>query len=175
MPIVTGQERKVGGGPAELSKQARERAQKAIDAELNKLQEPNLTPDCEKPPRPEGCSDPKWSTTQRRWVCHSDTDRRWQVWDENEWRDFKDWDKCQQSPPELSRRNTDTSRSFRCTYSLRSCEASREAQDFLGNFQVNVWKMKSDLASWGLPKERPCSTRRRLYRSRDFPYQMEDL
>jgi hypothetical protein len=66
MPIATGQERKVEGGPAELSKQAREPAQKAIDAALNKLQEPNLTPDCEKPPRPEGCSDPKWSTTQRK-------------------------------------------------------------------------------------------------------------
>jgi hypothetical protein len=99
MPIVIGQERKVEGGPAELSRQARERAQKAIDAELNKLQEPNLTPDCEKPPRPEGCSDPKWSTTQRKWVGHPDTDRRWQIWDKNEWHDFKDWDKCQPSPP----------------------------------------------------------------------------
>jgi hypothetical protein len=146
MPIVIGQERKVEGGPAELSKQARERAQKAIDAELNKLQEPNLTPDSEKPPRLEGCSDPKWSTTERKWVCHPDTDRRWQVWDKNEWHDFKDWDKCQASPPELSRCNTDTSRSFRCIYSLWSPKTSREAKDFLGNLQVNVWKVKSDLA-----------------------------
>ena len=92
MAIVTGQERKIRGGPEDLSPDAMETAQNAIEAKRKELEEKRKPkPDCEKPVQPPGFKEPVWSTSQRRWACRSEKEDRWQIWDRKKWCDFDIW------------------------------------------------------------------------------------
>jgi hypothetical protein len=94
--IVIGEERKVDGGPGELSKDALQRARKALEEkkkqkEKDKKPKPDL--DTKPTSSPEGFSDPVWSSTQVRWMCCS-RDDKWQVWDKENWYDLAAFEKC---------------------------------------------------------------------------------
>jgi len=102
MAIITGQERKIRGGPGEgLSPDAAEIAQNTIDAKRRELEERRKPkPDCEKPLQLDGFKEPVWSTSQRRWACRSKKEDKWQIWDKEKWCDFDIWEKCGTSHPD---------------------------------------------------------------------------
>ena len=95
--IVIGGKRTVDGGPGDLSPDALDRAAKALEArKRQKERDKRPKPDYDTKPSssPEGFSEPIWSSTQARWMCRSRNEDRWQVWDNKEWYDFADFERC---------------------------------------------------------------------------------
>jgi hypothetical protein len=92
--IVIGEKREVQGGPGELSQASLERARKALD-ELKKQKERDKKPKPDYASRPtpkqylHGYQEPKWSTSQSRWVsCVDNEAPKWKVWDQGKWVDL---------------------------------------------------------------------------------------